>query len=247
MLNPHIISPDTLDWLVQGALNELNADLCKVGSYTKNGTKWPGMAHAVVIKCRAIALAASNEAEKQTWLDVASQYEATIHEDDQPAKTDLTPIEQDDLIAHSRPFAGCDSNGTPWYASTITARLAKPGEEMCGRCGCVQNGDNNEICPGCGNNQPTIICETSQKAPGTEFPEPASIAFSAAIAVFGSDGATTTQERKATDESAFQSFIVEALAEAYSTTPEAVRQDLVETGADEALGQLEDLMLPAGY
>jgi hypothetical protein len=247
MLNPHILSPDALDWLAQGALSELNANLCEAGSRKGSGAKWPGMARAAVTNCRAVALATSDETEKQTWLDVANQYEATIQEGDHPAQTDMTPIEHDDLIDHSRPFAGYDSNGTPWYASTITARLAKPGEEMCGRCGCVQNGDDIEICPGCGNNQPTIICETSQNDAGADILETACDASSAAIAVSHSDGATTTQVPKTPDESAFQSLIVEALAEAYSTTPGAVRQDLVETGANEVLEQLEGLMLPAGY
>lgn len=64
------------------------------------------------------------------------------------------------LIDPSREFAGYDSNGTPKYMPTIEARLAQPGQPMCGRCGCVQL--DLELCPGCGNDGVNVTCESEK-------------------------------------------------------------------------------------
>jgi hypothetical protein len=79
MLNPHILSPNTIDWLAQQALNELNGYLCDGRPHVDNGDEWPEMARKLAEQCRAVACAAGDESEKKTWLDVADQYEQTIN------------------------------------------------------------------------------------------------------------------------------------------------------------------------
>jgi hypothetical protein len=78
MYDPHFIPPDTLSWAMHNAQNELNAYLCEVDFYKMNGREWPQMARENAFRCRAIASAATRSVDRQSWLDLAQQYEDTI-------------------------------------------------------------------------------------------------------------------------------------------------------------------------
>ncbi len=280
MLNPRILSPDTIAWLARKALSELNAYLCEVDCYKENGNESPEIARVTAARCRAVASAVDDEVEKKTWLDLANKYEGTISEEDRRDKDieislracrketsqhsqrclDYTyprlvhadtvqgrSSEPYDLIDHSRSFVAFDSNGTPCYAPTITARIARPGEDMCGHCGCIQDGHENGICPGCGNNQPTIICKKEQEGTLKAIFESAGVAPAATVAVPSGEGAAPdVQEPSKADASEFQRIIVDALAQAFSTTPEAVRRQILTAQADEVLDTFETLMSAVG-
>ena len=78
MYDPHFIPPDTLSWVLDNAQNELNAYLCEVDYYEVNGNKWPKIARQQAFNCRLIAAAAARTEDRDSWLELADQYEDTI-------------------------------------------------------------------------------------------------------------------------------------------------------------------------
>ncbi len=78
MYNPELIPQSILKWVMNQAENELNAYLCEVDPYEVNGKEWPSIARGIASRCRALALAASDDAERTPWTQLAEDYEATI-------------------------------------------------------------------------------------------------------------------------------------------------------------------------
>jgi hypothetical protein len=82
MPNPHVLSPGIIDRLAHQALNELSGYLCEGDPYRDNGAEWPSIARNIAVQCRAVALAAGDGNERDTWLNLAHQYEGTIRPED---------------------------------------------------------------------------------------------------------------------------------------------------------------------
>lgn len=72
------IPPNTLNWLAFQAQNELNAYLCEGSPYEDNGNDWPAIARSVAGQCRIMATAAVRDAERESWLELARQYQDAI-------------------------------------------------------------------------------------------------------------------------------------------------------------------------
>jgi hypothetical protein len=78
MYDPRRLSPETVDWVCDEAMNELHAYLCEVDFRQMYGEKWPKMARNTAERCRAVAQAATNDVSKNAWLTLAKEYEGTI-------------------------------------------------------------------------------------------------------------------------------------------------------------------------
>jgi hypothetical protein len=78
MYNPQLLSPATTEWVMNNALNELNAFLSDGDFYEQYGKDWPGDARTISTYCRDVAKAALSDSTRQAWLDLADQYEDTI-------------------------------------------------------------------------------------------------------------------------------------------------------------------------
>lgn len=78
MYDMHALSPKTLGWVFDGAMNELNAYLCEVDFREMYGTEWPALARDIAARCYAIAEAATDGVNRQAWLRLAADYEETI-------------------------------------------------------------------------------------------------------------------------------------------------------------------------
>ena len=81
VLNPHVLSPETIDWLAQRALDELRGYLSDGDPYEDHGQEWPEIARNHAAKCRAVALAVQEPGNAE-WLQLADRYEATIRSED---------------------------------------------------------------------------------------------------------------------------------------------------------------------
>lgn len=116
-LNPHVLSPDNVDWLASQAMNELHGYLSDGDPYADNGQEWPEMARGVAAQCRQIAAAAMNPETEQSWIDLARQYEETIREEDRLCKrcgSPLTGINDPAVPQNSRPAGYCSDQTCPY-------------------------------------------------------------------------------------------------------------------------------------
>lgn len=78
MYDLNLIPSEALKWLIDNAQNELVAYLCEVDFRAMYGDKWPTMAREQASLCRDVAAAATEPTSKESWLDLARQYEGTI-------------------------------------------------------------------------------------------------------------------------------------------------------------------------
>ncbi|MFZ0306144.1 MAG: hypothetical protein WAL75_25900 [Terracidiphilus sp.] len=78
MYDTRLIPPETLEWAMNNAANELNAYLCEVDYREINGKKWPQIARAQALQCRIIGAVANRQADRESWLTLAEQFEDTI-------------------------------------------------------------------------------------------------------------------------------------------------------------------------
>ncbi len=78
MYDPKLISPEILSWVLGQAENELNAYLCEVDFRTMYGAEWPKLARDIASRCHAVAATSTDAANRQSWLDLARNYEGTI-------------------------------------------------------------------------------------------------------------------------------------------------------------------------
>lgn len=79
MYDPQSIPPDTLTWALGQALNELNAYLCEGDPQKGLGEGWPVTFRETAAQCRSIAAAATLDAERNAWLEIAEDYENAAH------------------------------------------------------------------------------------------------------------------------------------------------------------------------
>jgi hypothetical protein len=77
MYDPVQLSPETVDWICDEAMNELYAYLCEVDFHQKFGEKWPSIARSIAERCRTVAAAATAETSRNAWLALAKNYEET--------------------------------------------------------------------------------------------------------------------------------------------------------------------------
>jgi len=78
MYEPQHIPPKTLTWVMEQAQNELNAYLCEGDPSKELGDSWPSTALAIAARCRVIAGAATRDADRDSWLRLADDYESAV-------------------------------------------------------------------------------------------------------------------------------------------------------------------------
>lgn len=77
MYDPKLISPEILTWVLDQAKNELHAYLCEVDFREMYGAGWTEIALRTASFCRSFAAASTEESDKESWLELAWNYEST--------------------------------------------------------------------------------------------------------------------------------------------------------------------------